>query len=49
MSSVNIVAVNVLNNPAPFSDPVAFEIQYEAIEDLEEGEQLVSSVLGGAV
>uniref|UniRef100_A0A7S2NNL2 Anti-silencing factor n=1 Tax=Cyanoptyche gloeocystis TaxID=77922 RepID=A0A7S2NNL2_9EUKA len=34
MSVVNIVSVNVLSNPAKFSEPFRFEIAYECVESL---------------
>ncbi|GMH40005.1 hypothetical protein BSKO_07909 [Bryopsis sp. KO-2023] len=36
MSVVTVTAVNVLNNPAPFTAPLEFEVHYEAFQDLEE-------------
>lgn len=37
MSAVNITSVNVLDNPAPFLNPLQFEIHYECLADLAEG------------
>lgn len=37
MSAVNITSVNVLDNPAPFLNPLQFEIHYECLVDLAEG------------
>lgn len=37
MASVNITAVNVLDNPAPYTNPLQFEIHYECLNDLEDG------------
>lgn len=37
MSAVHITAVNVLDNPAPFLNPLQFEIHYECLGDLQEG------------
>lgn len=34
MSAVNVLAVRILNNPAKFLDPFAFEIEYEALVPL---------------
>lgn len=37
MAGITVRNVTVLNNPASFTDPFSFEIQYEAIQPLEEG------------
>lgn len=37
MSAVNITAVNVLDNPTYFTNPMQFEIQYECLHDLRHG------------
>ncbi len=37
MSAVNITAVNVLDNPTYFTNPMQFEIQYECLHDLQHG------------
>jgi hypothetical protein len=37
MSAVHITAVNVLDNPAAFLNPLQFEIHYECLGDLQEG------------
>lgn len=37
MAAVNITSVNVLDNPAPFLNPLQFEIHYECLVDLAEG------------
>lgn len=34
MSAVNITSVRVLNNPAPFTAPLSFDIQYECLTPL---------------
>ncbi|KAK9453050.1 histone chaperone [Dipodascopsis uninucleata] len=36
MSIVSLLGINVLNNPAPFSDPYEFEITFECLEPLKE-------------
>lgn len=36
MAAVNVLAVRVLNNPARFGDPLAFEIEYEAVSNLQD-------------
>ena len=36
MASVNVLAVRILNNPATFLDPFAFEIEYEALANLQD-------------
>lgn len=35
MTAVNVTAVRVLNNPAGFNDPLAFEIEYDCIYPLQ--------------
>ena len=40
MAAVNITAVNVLDNPAPFTNPLQFEIHYECMSELQEGARL---------
>jgi histone chaperone ASF1 len=37
MALVNILNVEVLDNPAPFQNPFQFEITFECIAPLEEG------------
>lgn len=37
MASVNVTAVNVLDNPAPYTNPLQFEIHYECLNDLADG------------
>ena len=37
MSVVNITNIQVLNNPARFTDPFQFEITFECISPLEQG------------
>ncbi len=37
MAAVNILRVEVLNNPTPFSSPFAFEIEYHCATDLQGG------------
>jgi histone chaperone ASF1 len=38
MSVVSLLGVNVLNNPAKFGDPYNFEITFECLEPLKNGE-----------
>lgn len=38
MAKVHIVNVVVLDNPSPFFNPFQFEITFECVEDLQEGE-----------
>lgn len=40
MSVVTLLGVNVLNNPAKFTDPYQFEITFECLEPLEKGKLL---------
>ena len=37
MAKVNIVNVVVLDNPSPFLNPFQFEITFEALDNLSEG------------
>lgn len=39
MSVVSLLGVNILNNPAKFTDNYQFEITFECVEDLEKGRQ----------
>ena len=47
MSVVNITNIQVLNNPAKFDTPFAFEITFECISPLKEGELSHSFVASG--
>lgn len=42
MSVVSLLGVNILNNPAKFTDNYQFEITFECLEQLEKGEQRIS-------
>ena len=44
MAKVNICNVVVLDNPSPFRNPFQFEITFECLEDLKEGEYLTYTV-----
>eukprot|EP00892_Ulva_mutabilis_P002758 jgi/Ulvmu1/12483/UM009_0136.1 len=48
MSAVNITSVNVLDNPAPFLNPLQFEIHYECLADLAEDLQWKLVYVGSA-
>lgn len=39
MSVVSLLGVNILNNPAKFTDNYQFEITFECLEQLEKGEK----------
>lgn len=39
MSVVSLLGVNILNNPAKFTDNYQFEITFECLEQLEKGKQ----------
>ena len=39
MAKVQVCNVNVLNNPSPFNSPFQFELTFECIEELQEGNQ----------
>lgn len=43
MSAVTLLGVNILNNPAKFTDNYQFEITFECLEQLEKGKQLPSA------
>lgn len=45
MSTVNIANVTVLDNPAPFLSPFQFEISYECVTPLKDGNQFSLSAL----
>lgn len=38
MSKVNICNVVVLDNPSPFLNPIQFELTFDCLEDLTDGE-----------
>jgi len=38
MSVVSLLGVNVMNNPARFTDKYEFEITFECLEQLEKGQ-----------
>lgn len=40
MSIVSLLGVQVLNNPAKFTDKYEFEITFECLESLEKGKEL---------
>jgi histone chaperone ASF1 len=37
MAAVSVTSVRVLDNPAPFTNPLQFEIQYECLYPLKHG------------
>uniref|UniRef100_A0A672QSS1 Anti-silencing function 1Bb histone chaperone n=1 Tax=Sinocyclocheilus grahami TaxID=75366 RepID=A0A672QSS1_SINGR len=39
MAKVQVLNVSVLDNPSPFGNPFQFEITFECMEDLPEGER----------
>jgi ASF1-like histone chaperone len=41
MSVVSLLGVQVMNNPAKFTDKYEFEITFECLEQLEKGESYV--------
>lgn len=45
MSVLTVSSISVLNNPAPFTAPLEFEVHYEAIQDLEDGRSGSSGLL----
>lgn len=40
MAAVSVTSVRVLDNPAPFTNPLQFEIQYECLHHLKHGERV---------
>lgn len=48
MSVVSLLGVNILNNPARFTDNYQFEITFECLEQLEKGEKSPFSRLAPA-
>mmetsp|Transcript_28239 Transcript_28239/g.79716 ORF Transcript_28239/g.79716 Transcript_28239/m.79716 type:complete len:179 (-) Transcript_28239:1214-1750(-) len=48
MAAINITAVNVLNNPSVFTEPLQFEIQYNCLFDLEEDLEWKLTYVGSA-
>lgn len=45
MAKVHILNVTVNNNPAPFFTPFQFEINFECLEDLQDGNQNPANTL----
>lgn len=43
MSVVSLLGVNVMNNPARFTDKYLFEITFECLEQLEKGESKIAA------
>lgn len=43
MAKVQVLNVAVLDNPSPFGNPFQFEITFECMEDLPEGEFCIRS------
>ncbi|KAH8592292.1 ASF1 like histone chaperone-domain-containing protein [Bisporella sp. PMI_857] len=48
MSVVSLLGVNVLNNPAKFSDPYQFEITFECLEELQKDLEWKLTYVGSA-
>lgn len=44
MSVVSLLGVKVLNNPAPFNAPYEFEITFECLEQLREGNSVCAPI-----
>lgn len=38
MTAISVTSVNVLDNPTKITNPLQFEIQYECLYDLQDGE-----------
>ncbi len=45
MTAINVTSVSVLDNPSLFTNPLQFEIQYECLFDLKDGELAACSLL----
>ena len=45
MSVVNLLGINVMNNPAKFGDPYTFEITFECLEPLQKGKRITTKSL----
>lgn len=45
MAKVQVLNVAVLDNPSPFGNPFQFEITFECMEDLPEGEYCLQLML----
>lgn len=48
MAECSITAVSVLNNPAPFTDPIVLEVQYECLCSLQEDLEWRVNYVGSA-
>ncbi|CAG9461122.1 unnamed protein product [Pedinophyceae sp. YPF-701] len=48
MSVINLTAVDVLNNPAPFSEPLQFQISYECLSSLPDDVEWKVTYVGSA-
>jgi len=44
MSLVNVANMVVLDNPAPFGNPLQFEITFECLQALEDGKSFLYSI-----
>lgn len=38
MTAISVTSVNVLDNPTKITNPLQFEIQYDCLYDLQDGE-----------
>jgi histone chaperone ASF1 len=41
MTAINVTSVNVLDNPSDVTNPLQFEIQYDCLYDLADGESII--------
>lgn len=41
MTAINVTSVNVLDNPSDVTNPLQFEIQYDCLYDLADGELIL--------
>lgn len=41
MSHINITNIQIMNNPAPFSDPLSFQVTFECLKDLPDGKLII--------
>lgn len=49
MSLVSLLGVNILNNPAKFTDNYELEITFECLEQLEKGAHVLKSSAASAL
>jgi hypothetical protein len=45
MSNINVTNIQIMNNPAPFTDPLTFQVTFECLKDLPEGKLFIFDVI----